>query len=117
MSITILHNKDINREMWDNTINESSICSPTLQSWYLDIVCPDWQAVIKEDYSMVMPIVPSNDLDQYIPYSGIISIYQVYSEDVEEFISILPTKVDLLNLNPTNWLLSSNKTKLIETEQ
>ena len=45
---------EIDRAKWDKLISENGLIYA--QSWYLDIVHPDWEALVLDDYVAVMPI-------------------------------------------------------------
>ena len=54
--IQYIKNKDINRDKWDVCIEQSSNPLIYAMSWYLDIVCPGWDALVEDDYVMVFPL-------------------------------------------------------------
>ncbi len=56
MKIRFLHQQDIDRERWDQTINESSHGLIYACSWYLDITAPGWCALATDNYSYLMPL-------------------------------------------------------------
>jgi hypothetical protein len=49
-------NKEIDREQWDNCINNTDNAKPYAYSWYLDIMSPGWEALVDDDYDSVFPI-------------------------------------------------------------
>jgi hypothetical protein len=49
------HNQ-IDRKRWDACIEESVNRLPYALSWWLDAVCPDWEALVQGDYRAVMPL-------------------------------------------------------------
>ncbi len=53
--ISIVKNKDIDYQKWDQCIQDSDNSRVYAYSWYLDIVCPDWYGLIWGDYEYVMP--------------------------------------------------------------
>lgn len=55
--LQLIRNHEINLIKWDNCINNAHNGSIYGFSWYLDIVCDDWQAVIQRDYEAVMPLL------------------------------------------------------------
>lgn len=57
MSIKILHNKDIDLERWDEIIFNASNSRVYAESWYLDIIHPDWYGLVYGNYEYVMPII------------------------------------------------------------
>ncbi|MBN1185943.1 MAG: hypothetical protein JXB49_26920 [Bacteroidales bacterium] len=51
----IRHN-DIDKQRWDECIESASNRLLYAYSWYLDIVCPKWDALVEGDYEVVMPL-------------------------------------------------------------
>ncbi|OWY20643.1 GNAT family N-acetyltransferase [Sphingobacteriales bacterium UPWRP_1] len=54
--IRYLHNRQIDLEKWDNCIVNAANCLPYAFSWYLDIVSPEWEALVAGNYEAVMPL-------------------------------------------------------------
>jgi hypothetical protein len=52
-----LKNHEINFIKWDNCINNAHNGSIYAFSWYLDIICEEWEAIVQEDYQAVMPLL------------------------------------------------------------
>ena len=52
-----IKNSNIDREKWDKCIVSS--CNPRIYaiSWYLDIVCKNWDGLVFGDYEVVFPVV------------------------------------------------------------
>lgn len=57
MSIKLLHNSKIDLIRWDDVIHNSSNSRIYAESWYLDIIQPDWCGIIYGEYDYVMPVV------------------------------------------------------------
>lgn len=56
MKILHLRHNEIDRIKWDATIAQSLCDLPYAYSWYLDVVCSMWEALVTEDYAYVMPL-------------------------------------------------------------
>lgn len=56
MKILYLRHNQIDRVRWDATIAQSLCDLPYAYSWYLDVVCSMWEALVTEDYAYVMPL-------------------------------------------------------------
>jgi hypothetical protein len=56
MQINHFHNKDIDSERWDKSIKNSINPAVYPLSWYLNITSPDWEGLISEDYSTLLPL-------------------------------------------------------------
>lgn len=55
--ILLVKNKDIDRAKWDRCVASSTVQLVYAQSGYLDIVSPNWNALIYGDYHYIMPLV------------------------------------------------------------
>jgi len=51
--------KNIDRKKWDACISSAYNSIVYSYSWYLDLVCGRWDAIVEDDYAAVMPL-PSN---------------------------------------------------------
>ena len=51
-----LRNQDIDYEKWDLCIRQAENGNLYGQSWYLDVVSPNWEALVLGDYEFVMPL-------------------------------------------------------------
>lgn len=56
MKIIRVHHADINKEKWDHCISNSANGLIYGYSYYLDIMSPNWDALIMGDYEIVMPL-------------------------------------------------------------
>jgi len=57
MNLRYLYNHEINRQAWDQCIVSSFNSALYPVSWYLDLVCDRWDALVEDDYSSVMPLI------------------------------------------------------------
>jgi hypothetical protein len=110
MQILHLRNKTIDYDRWDTCISQSDNHLTYAYSWYLDIVSPDWEALISEDYEYIMPLPVKSRYG--IPYLvqpvltqqlGIFSRKAINETIVEEFIKQIPYFSYELNLNENNF--------------
>ena len=56
MFIRHLSHKSIDKEKWDQVISAANNGLIYAKSWYLDIVSPNWEALVSDDYNFVFPI-------------------------------------------------------------
>jgi len=56
MEIQHLTHIEINRQKWDVCIQNACNSLVYAESWYLDIVSPNWEALVVGDYEYVMPL-------------------------------------------------------------
>lgn len=54
--LRVIHHHQINKTHWDRCIDQSVMPLPYVYSWYLDIACPGWDAIVNDDYSVVSPV-------------------------------------------------------------
>jgi len=109
MKIIHLQNNAIDRERWDNHITQSHNQLTYAYSWFLDIVSPDWEALISENYEYIMPLPVKSKYK--IPYLvqpiltqqlGIFSQHEIDENIVEKFIKEIPYFSYEINLNEHN---------------
>jgi hypothetical protein len=97
--IRFVEHKNIDKSKWDSCIKESPDSNIFVFSWYLDIVCPDWSALVLNDYEAVFPLATrSKFLINYIyqpfftRYFGAYSKTVVSEKLVNEFFAAIPEK-------------------------
>ncbi len=56
MAITFLKQADIDKERWDRCVIEAPNGLIYGMSWYLDLVCQNWDALVLNNYEAVMPL-------------------------------------------------------------
>ena len=90
-----LRHNEVDKKKWDDCIDNAFNGIIYAYSWYLDIVCPTWDALIEDDYEKVMPLTHNNKLGISYLYPplftqqlGVFSKISLSSSDVENFISI-----------------------------
>jgi hypothetical protein len=83
--IRFVANKDIDRAKWDQCIASSPFGIVYAYSWYLDRICPIWDALIWGDYQYIMPLVNNRKY-------GINYIYQPFFTQQLGVFSSLPTE-------------------------
>lgn len=110
MKITHLRNKTIDFKRWDEAIAQSNNQLTYAFSWYLNVVSPDWEALVSENYGYVMPLPVKSRYK--IPYLvqpvlsqqlGVFSKNEITESIVEEFIKEIPYFSYELNLNERNF--------------
>jgi len=104
--IRFLKHDEIDTEQWDHCINTCFNGNLYASSWYLDLVCPDWSALIEDDYRRVMPL-PSwqKSSVRYLaqPYFtqqlGVYSIPALNSKVITSFINRIPADFEYIDIN------------------
>lgn len=97
--IRYLTHNQIDTQRWDNCIAQSPDGNVYCWSWYLDVVHPDWEALVENDYETVMPLAGGrkfgiNYLFQpfFTQKFGVFSKNQTSEEKIEEFLNAIPEK-------------------------
>ncbi|MEI7897102.1 MAG: GNAT family N-acetyltransferase [bacterium] len=109
--IHYLTHSQIDKARWDDCIGRSLNRRVYAFSWYLDIVCPGWDALVEEDYRCVFPLTQYRKWGiSYLaqPYFaqqlGIFSGEVIPEDRVVEFIGAIPRKYRFteIHLNSEN---------------
>jgi hypothetical protein len=95
--VRYLQNNEIDKLSWDSCVNSSLNSLPGALSWYLDLVCPGWNALVLDDYAAVMPLTGKRKLGiDYLfqPYFtqqlGIFSPLRLTQADTGQFLASIP---------------------------
>ena len=111
MEINYIRHNQIDKLRWDECIKVAFNGNLYGYSWYLDVVCPGWDALVSQDYSMIMPLTGNRKfgfsylfrpmLSQQL---GLFSISKPQREDTEAFLGAIPSKYRLIQycLNKNN---------------
>jgi hypothetical protein len=104
MIVWLRHN-EIDREQWDNCIKDSPGAKPYGLSWYLDIMCPGWEALVDDEYDSVFPLPCYRKYGlQYIATPVFLQQLGAYSPDkplqkaTNEFVEYMPDFYRLIDL-------------------
>ncbi len=103
-NITYLKNKDIDKQKWDRCIEYSENRIVTALSFYLDNLCPGWDALIYEDYEAVMPIIHGKKYGIHYIYNPYFSArLGIFAKELSQklvyaFFNSLPSKYKLISI-------------------
>jgi hypothetical protein len=91
--------------MWDSCIENSRIQLPYALSWWLDIVSPQWEGLVMDDYAAVMPLTWKHRFGFYYlrqPWFtqqlGIFSAQNLTLEQVAFFLDSIPDKYRFIDI-------------------
>ncbi|MGF7140984.1 hypothetical protein [Roseimarinus sediminis] len=62
IKIRLLHNHEVDLDQWDQAVTAAPNCRVYAESWYLDIVEPDWLGLVVGNYDYVMPVLSKQKL-------------------------------------------------------
>lgn len=106
MGIKYLKHTQIDKQKWDSVIENSRNALVYALSWYLDIVSPNWGALVYGDYELIMPLPIKKKYGlKYLtqpPFCQQIGVfYKEKNKAVSstDFIKSIPLRYKLVNLN------------------
>jgi hypothetical protein len=95
----------IDRHLWDDCIERSVNRMPYAFSWWLDAACEGWEALVKDDYSAVMPLTRNRKLGidyLYQPFFtqqlGIFSQQDLGPGETDDFLAAIPPKYRYIDI-------------------
>lgn len=105
LNIQYLTHLEIDKQKWDHAIKSSFNGQLHASSWYLDIVCEQWDALIEGDYQRIMPLPWRKIYGKQILYHpefcaalGIFSIDKLDADIVSQFVGAIPRKFKFIEL-------------------
>lgn len=116
MQIRHLRHNEINYSLWDKCITNAKNSLVYASTWYLDVVSPDWEALVAGNYEYIMPLpVKSKFGIKYIVQPvltqqlGIFSEEPIDSDVADSFIRAIPYWSYEMNLNEGNYAEKAEK--------
>lgn len=104
--ITYLAHQEIDKRKWDVCINEARNGMIYAYSWYLDLISPGWEALVKKDYETVMPLTCNKKygisyLSQpfFSQQLGVFSKKDADTKTADEFLGAIPPKYRFVEIN------------------
>lgn len=104
--IKYVKHKYIDKQLWDNCVNNSVNRFIYAQSWYLDIISENWDAIIYDNYSAVMPVIWKKKYRLryvyqpiYMQQTGIFFTEKLTISEILKFIEIVNKKFLKIDIN------------------
>lgn len=104
--ITYLTHSEIDKNKWDACISDSNNGIVYAYSWYLDLVCPGWDALIENDYESVFPLTKNKKYGiEYLfpPFFtqqlGLFSKKNITEDKLNVFLTSIPEKFRFIEIN------------------
>ncbi len=117
--IRFIENSHIDRAKWDSIVSDCGLVYA--QSWYLDIVHPEWSALVLDEYEAVMPITGGkkfgvNYLFQpfFVQQLGVFSRRKVTAEMLHGFLHAIPKKFRFAEIRLNEGNIVENQLQGIE---
>lgn len=123
--IRYLKHELINKTKWDQALEQSVNAYVYAYSFYLDAVCHgQWDAVIKDDYSLIMPLPYSNKMGiKYIHMPFFVQQLGIFYQkscsnfDLMEMMRAVPKDFRWLELNANKYLYGRFPQSLIQSDR
>ena len=123
MEIKYLEHSEIDKAKWDLNINQALNKLPYAFSWYLDIVSPNWHALVIDDYNYVFPLTWRKKMGFNYLYQpmftqqlGIFSSHPVDYATSNAFLNAIPSQFKLIEINLNSFNPAAGN-KFIATKQ
>jgi len=104
-----LTHTQINKVLWDKAITNSINELMYAYSWYLDVVCKNWEALVLGNYEAVMPLTAKKKFTinyLYNPFFvqqlGVFSVNNSNEDLVQQFMNAIPDKYKFVEINLNN---------------
>jgi len=106
IEIKHIKQENVDTKKWDNCIAKSINGIVYAYSWYLDIVCADWEALVYGDYETVMPLTQNQKYGISYLYQpiftqqlGIFSYNKIDESLIDSFLKAIPKKFKFIEIN------------------
>ena len=101
--IHYIEHKDIDFKKWDSCVSNSLNRLIYGFSWYLDVVCDDWDALVYNDYEAVFPLPKRKKWGVEYIYQPFfcqqLGVFSKMEVEIEFFLNCIPKKFKYLELN------------------
>ncbi|HSG67949.1 MAG TPA: hypothetical protein VK994_04530, partial [Bacteroidales bacterium] len=104
--IKYLKYEHIDKKKWDECVEQAVNGSIYAYSWFLDIVCEEWEGLVEGDYERIFPINFRKKWGVNIVYQpfftqqlGVVSRTEITPDVINAFLEALPKKYRIVDLN------------------
>jgi hypothetical protein len=112
-----LEHYQIDKKKWDRCLRQAPNALIYGASWYLDVVSPDWNALVEDDYTAVFPLTWRKKYSFHYLHQpfftqqlGLFSSEEITEKKMEAFLDAIPAHYRLIEiqLNATNLCTNDN---------
>lgn len=100
-----LQHNEIDKARWDLCIDQSKAAIIYAQSWYLDIVSPEWNALVEDDYNVVFPLTWRKKWGilylfqpPFTQQLGLFSRSDITEQKLNDFLNAIPQQYKLIEI-------------------
>jgi hypothetical protein len=122
LNIKILSQEEIDCKTWDQCIDSSLNGTVFGHSWYLNLVCENWGALVLDNYETVMPLPLGSMLNNpavispcLAPQLGVFSPRLPAPEIIDAFLSLLRSRFRYIRIGLNKYNLISDEEFKIKT--
>lgn len=97
MEFKLLKREEIDDKRWNGCVHFALSAPPYGYTWYLDVVAPEWEGIVVDEYKMVMPVIRAKKWGiaySYQPFFtqqlGIFTSQAIDQRIVDEFFKRIP---------------------------
>lgn len=115
--IKYITHAEINKQAWDNCVDNAINQMVYAYSWYLDVVSPNWDALILGNYEAIMPLPQRKRFTlSYLAQPFFTQQLGVFYANLEhmhatnDFLQAIPIKFKLIELNLNTYNIPSQAT-------
>ena len=116
MYIKFVPHNEIDFAAYDRCIEQSSFGTIYAMSWYLNAVNSAWNLLVLDDYRYVMPLpfkrkfcIPYSFQPPFCQQLGLFSCREITGKLLQDFLSAIPQRFYIVQLNSGNNFLEKNK--------
>jgi len=120
--VKYITHKDINKQAWDNCLDNASNQLIYAYSWYLDVVSPEWDALVLGNYEAIMPLPQRKRFTiaylaqpLFTQQLGVFYANMEHMNATNDFIAAIPDKFKLIEINLNTFNITSNATFSIKS--
>ncbi|MGQ9846299.1 MAG: hypothetical protein ACUVQP_02195 [Bacteroidales bacterium] len=118
MKLKYIKHNEIDKKKWEYTISNAINGNLYTYAWYLDIVSPQWEALVLEDYELVFPLTVKKILGfntlQQPPFAQQLGVFTTNANNLNKVEEIIQQAVEMFpycnfQVNKHNFLQTSTK--------